>query len=102
MATRPLAFGVKLRDRRRGRTIRVLQDQRDPRRYRVEDSRNGGKTQQREHDSLSGALRDLAPRWRQPPRQSLLGFRHRRRAPRPRAGPRAATRAPPPPPAPRL
>jgi hypothetical protein len=55
---------VRLRDKRSGRTVRVLQDQRDPRRYRVEDSRKGGKTQQREHDSLSGALSDLASSWR--------------------------------------
>jgi hypothetical protein len=64
MATRPLAFGVRLRDKRRGRTVRVLQDQRDPSRYRVEDSRTGGKTQQRDHGSLSGALSDLASSWR--------------------------------------
>jgi hypothetical protein len=42
----------------------VLQDQRDPRRYRVEDSRKGSKTQQREHGSLAGALSDLASSWR--------------------------------------
>ncbi len=30
MATRPLAFGVKLRDKKSGRTVRVLQDRRDP------------------------------------------------------------------------
>jgi hypothetical protein len=42
----------------------VLQDQRDPRRYRVEDSRKGGKTQQREHGSLADALGDLASSWR--------------------------------------
>jgi hypothetical protein len=42
----------------------VLQDQRNPRRYRVEDSRKGGKTQQREHSSLAGALSDLAASWR--------------------------------------
>lgn len=64
MATRMLAFGVKLRDRRSGRTVRVLQDQRDPHRYHVEDSRRGGKTQQREHGSLAGALRDAAASWR--------------------------------------
>ncbi len=62
MATRPLAFGVRLRDK--GRTVRLLQDRRDPHRYRVEESREGGKTQRREHDSLSGALRDLASSWR--------------------------------------
>jgi hypothetical protein len=65
MATRPLAFGVRMNDKSRGRTVRVLQSQRDPRRYLVEDSRWGGKKQQREHASLSGALRDLARTWRQ-------------------------------------
>ena len=64
MATRPLAFGVRLHDKGRGRTVRVLQDQRDPRRYRVEDSRKGGVAQQREHGSLAGALSDLASSWR--------------------------------------
>jgi hypothetical protein len=47
-----------------GRTVRVLQDRRNPRHYRVEDSRKGGKTQQREHASLAGALSDLASSWR--------------------------------------
>ena len=64
MATRPLAFGVRLRDKGRGRTVRVLQDRRDPRRYRVEDSRRDGATQRREHGSLGAALRDLASSWR--------------------------------------
>jgi len=64
MATRPLAFGVRLHDKGKGRTVRVLQDQRDPRRYRVEDSRKGSKTRQREHGSLAGALSDLASSWR--------------------------------------
>jgi len=64
MATRPLAFGVKLRDKKSGRTVRVLQDQRDPRRYRVEESRGSGKTQRRDHGSLAGALGDLAASWR--------------------------------------
>jgi hypothetical protein len=50
--------------RDKGRTVRVLQDRRDPSRYRGEDSRKGGKTQQREYGSLSGALRDLASSWR--------------------------------------
>jgi hypothetical protein len=65
MAARPLAFGVRMNDKSRGRTVRVLQSQRDPRRYLVQDSRRGGKTRQREHASLSGALRDLARTWRQ-------------------------------------
>jgi hypothetical protein len=64
MATRPLAFGVRLCDKGKGRTVRVLQDPRDPRRYRVEDSRKGSKTRQREHGSLAGALSDLASSWR--------------------------------------
>ena len=64
MATRPLAFGVRMNDKSRGRSVRVLQSQRDPRRYLVEDSRRGRKPQQREHASLSGALRDLARTWR--------------------------------------
>ncbi|MBW2494442.1 MAG: hypothetical protein JRE43_06790 [Deltaproteobacteria bacterium] len=64
MACRPFAFGVRLRDKGRGRTVRVLQDRRDPSRYRVEDSRRGGKTQRREHGSLAGALSDLASSWR--------------------------------------
>ena len=64
MATRPLAFGVRLRDKGKGRTVRVLQDQRDPRRYRVEDTRKGGVAQRREHGSLAGALSDLASSWR--------------------------------------
>lgn len=64
MASRPLAFGVRLRDTRRGRTVRVLQDRRDPRRYRVEDTRDGGAARKRVHGSLAGALRDLAASWR--------------------------------------
>jgi hypothetical protein len=64
MATRPFAFGVKMRDKTRDRTVRVLQDRRDPRRYRVEDSRKGGVAQRREHGSLAGALSDLASSWR--------------------------------------
>jgi hypothetical protein len=64
MATRPLAFGVRLRDKGKGRTVRVLQDPRDPRRYRFEDSRKDSKTRQREHGSLAGALSDLASSWR--------------------------------------
>jgi hypothetical protein len=64
MAIRPLAFGVRMNDKRRGRKVRVLQSQRDPQRYLVEDSRRGGATQHREHASLSEALRDLARTWR--------------------------------------
>lgn len=62
MSVRPLAFGVRLRDK--GRTVRVRPHDRKPQRYVVEDSRDGGKTRRREHASLSGALRDLASTWR--------------------------------------
>ena len=62
MATRPLAFGVCLRDK--DRTLRVRADIRRPQRYVVEDSRLGRPTRQREHGSLSGALKDLASTWR--------------------------------------
>ena len=65
MATRSLAFGVRLRDKDTGRTVRVLQSQRDPRRYRIEDSGKGRQTRQREHGSLCAVLRDLATTWRQ-------------------------------------
>jgi hypothetical protein len=62
MALKPFAFGVRLRDK--GRTVRVIQDARDPKKFRVADSRKGGKSRQREHDSLGGALRDAASTWR--------------------------------------
>lgn len=65
MATRSLAFGVRLRDKDRARTVRVLQDRRDPRRYRIEDSGKGRPVREREHGSLCGVLRDLATTWRQ-------------------------------------
>ncbi|MDJ0847730.1 MAG: hypothetical protein QNK04_05015 [Myxococcota bacterium] len=62
MASRPFAFGVRLRDK--GRTVRVRARKDDPRRYVVEESRAGGRSRSREHDSLHGALRDLATSWR--------------------------------------
>jgi hypothetical protein len=65
MATRPLAFGVRLHDKNRARTVRVLQDRRDPSRYRIEDSGKGRPTREREHGSLGSVLRDLAATWRQ-------------------------------------
>ncbi len=65
MATRPLAFGVRLRDKDKARTVRVLQDRRDPRRYRIVDTGKGRPTREREHGSLGGVLRDLATTWRQ-------------------------------------
>jgi hypothetical protein len=65
MATRLLAFGVRLRDKDRGRTVRVLQSRQDPRRYQIEDSGKGRRARQREHGSLCDVLRDLAATWRQ-------------------------------------
>ncbi len=65
MAARSFAFGVRLRDKNRGRTVRVLQDRRDPSRYRIEDSGLGRQAREREHGSLCDVLRDLAATWRQ-------------------------------------
>ena len=65
MAARSFAFGVRLRDKNSGRTVRVLQDRRDPSRYRIEDSGPGRQAREREHGSLCGVLRDLAATWRQ-------------------------------------
>jgi hypothetical protein len=62
MAVRPFAFGVRLRQG--SRTVRVRQNQRDARRYVVEDTRERGETRRRDHGSLDGALRDLARTWR--------------------------------------
>ena len=60
MAVRPLAFGVRLRDK--SRTVRVRHTQ-DAKRYVVEDS-NRGRKQTREHATLQGAVKDLASTWR--------------------------------------
>ncbi len=63
MALRPLAFGVRFRDK--GRTLCVHPRDGESGRYVIEDSRAGGRTRRREHASLSGALRDFAATWRQ-------------------------------------
>ena len=60
MASRPLAFGIRLRDR--GRTRKVHQVER---RYVVEVSQEGSRTRRREHGSLGSAIRDAASSWRQ-------------------------------------
>ncbi len=62
MAVRPLVFGARLRQS--GRTLRVRRNDRDARRYVVEDSDPRRATQRRDHLSLEGALRDLAHTWR--------------------------------------
>ena len=62
MSIRPLAFGVRLRDK--GRTLRVRANETKPGRYVVEETRDGGRNRKREHGSLTGALRDAASSWR--------------------------------------
>ena len=59
MATKPLAFGIRLRDK--GRTVKVRQVKR---KYVVEDIRDGCRPRSREHGSLGGAIRDAASTWR--------------------------------------
>ncbi len=61
MAIRPLAFGVRFRDK--GRTLRVRTDTGHSRRYVVEDFRNGH-VRRRVHATLSLALQDFAEAWR--------------------------------------
>jgi hypothetical protein len=63
MASRPLAFGIRFRDK--GRTVSVRAHAREPRRYVVEDSGGRKETRRREHPSLSRALQDFAATWRQ-------------------------------------
>jgi hypothetical protein len=63
MASRPLSFGVRFRDK--GRTVRVRAHEGSPNRYVLEVRRRGRKTERREHASLAGALRDFAASWRQ-------------------------------------
>ena len=62
MAARPLAFGLRFRDK--GRTVRVRPHEGKPRSYVIEDCHDGHETRRREHPSLSGALRDFATTWR--------------------------------------
>jgi len=62
MATRPLAFGVRFRDK--GRTLRVRGTHGTERSYVVEDTRAGRPVRLRTHASLTGALRDFAATWR--------------------------------------
>jgi len=54
-----------LRDKERGRTVRVRQLDTKPTRYLVEDQRGKGPARTREHASLGDAVRDLAATWRQ-------------------------------------
>ena len=62
MAIRPLAFGVRLRDK--SRTLSVRQHDRSPETYVVVDAREGHETRRRRHTSLVEALGDAAAAWR--------------------------------------
>ena len=58
MATKPLTFGIRMRSK--GRTLRVRAHERDRRGYVLEVERDNGRTERRDHVSLTGAaLRDL-------------------------------------------
>jgi hypothetical protein len=62
MATRPLAFGIRYRDKHR--TVRVRQSPSAPQRYAVEVSQRGRPVRVAEHASLAKAIRDFAAAWR--------------------------------------
>ena len=62
MARRPLAFGIRFRDKER--TLRVRGSEGSDRGYVVEDARGGRSTLRRDHTSLASALRDFAATWR--------------------------------------
>jgi anti-sigma factor ChrR (cupin superfamily) len=62
MASRPLTFGVRFREK--GRTVQVRAHERDTKRYVLEVRRPGEKIRRHEHASLSGALRGFAVAWR--------------------------------------
>ena len=64
MALRPFAFSVRLRDRDKGRTLRVRNDPKNPRDYVLEDERKGEKTRVRRHGSAASAVQDAASTWR--------------------------------------
>jgi len=61
MAVRPLAFGIRMRDK--SRTVRVRHTK-DAKSYVVEDSNGKGNKRTREHATLQGAVKDLASTWR--------------------------------------
>jgi hypothetical protein len=62
MALRPLAFSVRLRDK--GRTVRIHNDPSDPKRYVLEDDREGETQRTRSHASAAEAVKDAASTWR--------------------------------------
>jgi len=62
MAIRPVAFGLRLRDK--GRTVSVRHQSRSPRSTVVIDAQDGRETRRRHHASLLAALGDAAASWR--------------------------------------
>ena len=62
MERRPLAFGIRFRDK--GRTLRVRGIEGRETGYVVEDARGGRQTLRRDHTTLASALRDFAATWR--------------------------------------
>ena len=64
MALRPLAFSVRLRDKEKGRTLRVQNDPSNSGGFLLEDERDGEQTRVRQYGSLSDAVRDAASTWR--------------------------------------
>lgn len=64
MALRPFAFSVRLRDKEKGRTLRVKNDPQDTRRFLLEDARDGEVSRVRRFSSLPEAIEDAASTWR--------------------------------------
>ncbi len=64
MALRPLAFSVRLRDKEKGRTLRVQNDPQNAKRFLLEDVRDGEETRVRSFASLPDAVQDAASTWR--------------------------------------
>ena len=64
MALRPLAFSVRLRDKEKGRTLRVQNDPQNSKRFLLEDMRDGEETRIRSFASLPDAVQDAASTWR--------------------------------------
>jgi hypothetical protein len=64
MALRPLAFSVRLRDKEKGRTLRVQNDPKNAQRFLLEDVREGEPTRVRSFSSLPEAVQDAAAVWR--------------------------------------
>lgn len=63
MATRAFAFGVRLRDPARGRTLRVRRDARRADVYLIEDE-GPGDVERRACGSAAEAVREVARLWR--------------------------------------